>query len=89
MSRIFGSITQNGYVVRDIHAALKHWIEVLGKAGVPCGPINNVAQALENPQVEARNMLVENFRCSDWMRSFLKEEYDEIKALLTELGMAK
>ena len=30
MSRIFGAITQNGYVVRDIHAALKHWIEVLG-----------------------------------------------------------
>jgi hypothetical protein len=30
MSRIFGAVTQNGYVVRDIHAALKHWIEVLG-----------------------------------------------------------
>ena len=28
-------------------------------AGVPCGPINNVAQALAHPQVAARNMLVE------------------------------
>jgi CoA:oxalate CoA-transferase len=37
----------------------QHWIEVFGKAGVPCGPINNVAQALENPQVAPRNMLVE------------------------------
>jgi CoA:oxalate CoA-transferase len=37
----------------------KHWIEVFGKAGVPCGPINNIAQALENPQVSPRNMLVE------------------------------
>jgi CoA:oxalate CoA-transferase len=37
----------------------QHWIEVFGKAGVPCGPINNVAQALENPQVGPRNMLVE------------------------------
>jgi CoA:oxalate CoA-transferase len=36
-----------------------HWIELLGKAGVPCGPINNVAQAISHPQVAARNMLVE------------------------------
>jgi CoA:oxalate CoA-transferase len=36
-----------------------HWIELLGKAGVPCGPINNVEQALAHPQVAARNMLVE------------------------------
>jgi CoA:oxalate CoA-transferase len=35
------------------------WIPVIEKAGVPCGPINNVAQALQHPQVEARNMLVE------------------------------
>jgi CoA:oxalate CoA-transferase len=35
------------------------WIPVVEKAGVPCGPINNVAQALQHPQVEARNMLVE------------------------------
>jgi len=34
------------------------WIERIGKAGIPCGPINNVAQALEHPQVTARNMLV-------------------------------
>ena len=30
MSRIFGRPCQNGYVVRDIEAALKHWTEVLG-----------------------------------------------------------
>jgi CoA:oxalate CoA-transferase len=35
-----------------------HWIEIIGKAGVPCGPINNVEQALAHPQVEARNMLI-------------------------------
>ena len=34
------------------------WIEIIGLAGVPCGPINNIAQALQHPQVEARNMLV-------------------------------
>ena len=36
-----------------------HWLAVLAKAGVPCGPINDVKQALEHPQVAARNMLVE------------------------------
>ena len=46
-----------------IEAVLKakpttHWIEVIGKAGVPCGPINNIAQALAHPQLEARNMLI-------------------------------
>ena len=30
MSRIFGNVCQNGYVVRDIAAAMKHWSEVLG-----------------------------------------------------------
>jgi CoA:oxalate CoA-transferase len=40
-------------------APTAHWIEVVSKAGVPCGPINNVAQAIAHPQVAARNMLVE------------------------------
>ena len=30
MSRFFGKVCQNGYVVRDIEAALKHWTEVMG-----------------------------------------------------------
>ena len=30
MSRFFGNVCQNGYVVRDIEAALKHWTEVMG-----------------------------------------------------------
>jgi len=30
MSRIFGSVRQNGYVVRDIQAAMRHWSETLG-----------------------------------------------------------
>jgi CoA:oxalate CoA-transferase len=36
----------------------EHWIGVLEAGGVPCGPVNNVAQALAHPQVAARNMLV-------------------------------
>jgi CoA:oxalate CoA-transferase len=34
------------------------WIAIINHAGVPCGPINNIAQALQHPQVEARNMLI-------------------------------
>ena len=30
MSRIFGKVCQNGYVVRDIEAALAHWTRILG-----------------------------------------------------------
>lgn len=30
MSRLFGPVRQNGYVVRDIHAAMDHWINVMG-----------------------------------------------------------
>ncbi|GIX48555.1 MAG: glyoxalase [Candidatus Tectimicrobiota bacterium] len=30
MSRLFGPVRQNGYVVRDIEAAMRHWSEVLG-----------------------------------------------------------
>lgn len=30
MSQRFGEIRQMGYVVRDIEAALRHWVEVLG-----------------------------------------------------------
>jgi len=47
----------------EIESVLKtnttaHWIDVVSRGGVPCGPINNIAQAIEHPQVAARNMLV-------------------------------
>jgi CoA:oxalate CoA-transferase len=38
--------------------ATAHWLAVLEDAGVPCGPINDVEQALDSPQVRARNMVV-------------------------------
>jgi len=34
----------------------KWWIEELGKAGVPCGPINNIREVFDDPQVKARLM---------------------------------
>ena len=30
MSRIFGAVCQNGYVVRDVRGAMEHWVKVLG-----------------------------------------------------------
>ena len=35
------------------------WVELLEAAGVPNGPINNVAQVFEEPQVKARGIKVE------------------------------
>jgi CoA:oxalate CoA-transferase len=40
-------------------APAAHWLEALGAAGVPAGPLNSVGDALAMPQVAARNMLVE------------------------------
>jgi CoA:oxalate CoA-transferase len=57
--------TRNGKALTAILAAifktrpLAAWTDLLEQSGVPCGPINNIAQALAHPQVAARNMLVE------------------------------
>lgn len=34
------------------------WITALERAGVPCGPINTIAEVFANPQVKARGMCV-------------------------------
>jgi len=34
------------------------WLRILRAARVPCGPVNDFAQALNDPQVQARNMVV-------------------------------
>jgi crotonobetainyl-CoA:carnitine CoA-transferase CaiB-like acyl-CoA transferase len=38
---------------------LAFWLEALDAAGVPCGPINDIAQALADPQVAARGLRVD------------------------------
>ena len=35
------------------------WLECLERAGVPCAPVNSVADAARTPQVAARHMIVE------------------------------
>jgi CoA:oxalate CoA-transferase len=36
----------------------REWLDVLNAAGVPCGPVNSVAEVAKDPQVAARNMIV-------------------------------
>ena len=47
----------------EIEAALSfhdapHWLAQIDAAGVPCAPINNIADVMADPQVAARNMVV-------------------------------
>jgi crotonobetainyl-CoA:carnitine CoA-transferase CaiB-like acyl-CoA transferase len=37
----------------------EHWIGRLEECGVPCGPVNNVREMVESPQVQAREMIIE------------------------------
>lgn len=35
------------------------WVAILGQAGVPCGPINDLQQVFADPQVQARGLRIE------------------------------
>ena len=37
------------------------WVNEMEKDKIPCGPIFNIKEAVENPQVESRNMIVKAF----------------------------
>ena len=39
--------------------SVEAWCEVLGAAGIPCGPIHDVGQVCNDVQVAARNMIIE------------------------------
>lgn len=36
----------------------EHWLKLLQEARIPCGPVNNMAQALSDQQIVARDMVV-------------------------------
>ncbi|MCH2377453.1 MAG: CoA transferase, partial [Pelagibacterales bacterium] len=38
-----------------------NWIKKFRKEKIPCGPINNIKQAVESPQIESRNMIVKSY----------------------------
>jgi len=37
----------------------RHWLQALDQADIPCGPINDYAQVFADPQVAAREMVIE------------------------------
>ena len=64
----FASAAARSQHVDELHAALAErlaarpradWIAALESAGIPCAPIQNVAEVLSTPQVRARNMIVD------------------------------
>ena len=43
------------------HKNTDEWIKVMENLKIPCGPILNIKQAVENPQIKERNMIVKSF----------------------------
>ena len=39
----------------------EEWINKMQEFKIPCGPIYNIKQAVENPQIEKRNMIVKSY----------------------------
>jgi CoA:oxalate CoA-transferase len=37
------------------------WVQEMEKEKIPCGPIYNIKEAVENPQIESRNMIVKAY----------------------------
>ena len=54
-AEVLASVLEGVLLTRPV----AHWLPLLEAAGVPCGPLNNIGQALANPQVKARNMVVQ------------------------------
>ncbi len=48
-------------LLEDLFArsTISHWLDLLASIGVPCGPISSVDQALADPQVQARQMVID------------------------------
>lgn len=42
-----------------IERTIDEWIALLEEAGIPCAPINNIERILNDPQIAAREMIVE------------------------------
>jgi formyl-CoA transferase/CoA:oxalate CoA-transferase len=61
---IIGRIQNRDELSREIEAVLatepvSHWVDTLNAAGIPTGPVLDLAQVFKDPQVLAREMLVE------------------------------
>ena len=43
------------------HKNTDEWIKVMENLKIPCGPIFNIKQAVENPQIKERNMIIKSY----------------------------
>lgn len=56
--------TENAVALRtELEKTLKtqpasHWLPIIDKAGIPCGPINDIVSVIADPQIAARNMFI-------------------------------
>ena len=64
------------------HKNTDEWIKVMENLKIPCGPIFNIKQAVENPQIKERNMIVKSFHKK--IGEF-KSAGNPIKCLLTKM----
>jgi len=44
-----------------INKTTTEWVKILEAVKIPCGPIYNIKEAVENPQIESRNMIVKAY----------------------------
>ena len=63
-ARVSDRVRNRGLLVPELEAMVatktsRQWIDGLEHAGVPCGPINDLAQVFANPQVLARHMRID------------------------------
>ena len=44
--------------VKLLHKTTEEWVALFTEKKIPCGPINNIKEAVNNPQIQFRNMIV-------------------------------
>ena len=44
-----------------VNRKTSEWVNDMEKEKIPCGPIFNIKEAVENPQIESRNMIVKAY----------------------------
>ena len=70
-------------LVGEMHALLglqprQHWMAALEAAGVPCAPINSLAEALDQPQVQALE-LIQHVPGADFTLTGLPMSFDGVR----------
>ena len=68
---------------------MTEWIALLEDKAVPCGPINNIAQAFADPQVQARQLRVEQDRFADAAQAAEHQVVNRIASTASPLRLSE